>query len=519
MFMSDDEPKDEPTDNSEQQADEQATDSDQAAGQAEEQPADSDQPSEQTEEQPTDSDQAAEQSEEQPADSDQPSEQAREQVADSDQPSTSGSMDDTDAFAEGDASTGGESGSSTTNVSVSTKSAGTAMSPFPAAPFPDLVRDAGKLKDAFTAAKSEVKADPSLMGGLVDVDGKPLDVEKIPMAIASLNLDGTTSVIGQHDVTEMFFSGSLLKIAAMYAAFQLRHAVNDLAATLDPNLSIPDFFKKVRDTFDPQIKNAVKLLTDRGFHQVPKYETIFTPTLGGDGKYTVAFRSDANPKFDFQHHLQEMVVNSHNPSAGLVIQSLGYNLINGVLEKGGFFRNNSTGMWLAGDYLPNPIPNTDFDEFVEERALGLVGGNVVTINSLNDGPVKQITTCIDPVKMFVLLANEELVSNPHDSDDTANAEMLKMTADAVTGAGAPSRFTRAVPLPAFTVLNCKIGLGELKGGGVCPDFRCVTSEVSILQHTSGHQFVTMFQNINVAGERHFHMIAEIFQRTMDKFLA
>jgi hypothetical protein len=357
------------------------------------------------------------------------------------------------------------------------------------------------------------------VGGLVDVDGNPLDVEKIPMAIASLNLDGTTSVIGQHDVTEMFFSGSLLKIAAMYAAFQLRHAVNDLAATLDPNLSIPDFFKKVRATFDPQIKNAVKLLTDRGFHQVPKYETIFTPTLGGDGKFTVAFRSDADPKFDFQHHLQEMVVNSHNPSAGLVIQSLGYNLINGVLENGGFFRNNSTGIWLAGDYLPNPVPNTTFSEFVEERALGLVGGNVVTIASLNDGQVKQVTTCIDPVKMFVLLANEELVSNQHDSDDTANADMLTMTADAVTGTGAPSRFTRAAPLPAFTVLNCKIGLGELKGGGVCPTFRCVTSEVSILQHTSGRQFVTMFQNINVAGARHFHMIAEIFQRTMDKFLS
>jgi len=49
----------------------------------------------------------------------------------------------------------------------------------------------------------------------------------------------------------------------MYAAFQLRHAVNDLAGALDPNLSIPDFFNKVRATFDPQIKNAVKLLTDR----------------------------------------------------------------------------------------------------------------------------------------------------------------------------------------------------------------------------------------------------------------
>ena len=524
--MSDDEPNEQSSGDSKQSdeqplAGEQSQESEaseQSAEQSDGQPTETDQVTEQAEEHPIDSDQAADQAQEGATDSDPTAEQP-EESAETDQAASSAIVDDTVAFAEGDASTGGGSGTGATNGSVSSKRAGTAMSPFPAAPFPDLVRDAGKLKDAFTAAKGEVKADPSLMGGLVDVDGKPLDVEKIPMAIASLNLDGTTSVIGQHDVTEMFFSGSLLKIAAMYAAFQLRHAVNDLAATLAANLSIPDFFKKVRDTFDPQIKNAVKLLTDRGFHQVPKYETIFTPTLGGDGTYTVAFRSDTNSKFDFQHHLQEMVVNSHNPSAGLVIQALGYNLINGVLEKGGFFRNNSTGMWLAGDYLPNPIPNTDFDEFVEERALGLVGGNVVTINSLNDGPVKQVATCIDPVKMFLLLANEELVSNAHESDDTANAEMLKMTADAVTGAGAPSRFARAVPLPAFTVLNCKIGLGELKGGGVCPGFRCVTSEVSILQHTSGHQFVTMFQNINVAGGRHFHMIAEIFQRTMDKFLA
>jgi hypothetical protein len=511
------------------QSEEQPTDSNQPAQQAEEQPADSDQPAEQSEgqpaeseqaaDQPADTDQATEQPQEQGTDSDQAAEQVEEQPADSNQPTASGSTESTVAFAGGDTSSGAGSGSGATNVGASSKSAGTVMSPFPAAQFPDLVRDTGKLKAAFTAAKGEVKADPSLVGGLVDVDGNPLDVDKIPMAIASLNLDGTTSVIGQHDVTEMFFSGSLLKIAAMYAAFQLRHAVNDLAGTLDPNLPISDFFTKVRATFDLQIKNAVKLLSDRGFHQVPKYETIFTPTLGGDGKYMVAFRSDADPKFDFQHHLQEMIVNSHNPSAGLVIQSLGYNLINGVLEKGGFFRNNSTGIWLAGDYLPNPVPNTTFPEFVEERALGLVGGNVVTIASLNDGPVKQVTTCIDPVKMFVLLANEELVSNPHDSDDTANADMLKMTADAVTGAGAPSRFTRAAPLPAFTVLNCKIGLGELKGGGVCPTFRCVTSEVSILQHTSGRQFVTMFQNINVAGARHFHMIAEIFQRTMDKFLS
>jgi hypothetical protein len=84
MSMSD-EPKDESTDDSEQQADEQATDSDQSAGQAEEQPAESDQQAEQAEEQPAGSDQSAEPSEEQPSEGDQPADQAGDQPAESDQ--------------------------------------------------------------------------------------------------------------------------------------------------------------------------------------------------------------------------------------------------------------------------------------------------------------------------------------------------------------------------------------------------------------------------------------------------
>ena len=137
--MSDDEPKDESTDESEQQSDEQPADSDQPSAQsddasadsdqpadqsdeqpaeeadqpeqqAEDQTAESDQPAEQTEEQPADSDQPTEQTEEQPGEGDQASAQAEEQPADSDQPTTSGSADDTVAFAGGDTSRGGGGG-------------------------------------------------------------------------------------------------------------------------------------------------------------------------------------------------------------------------------------------------------------------------------------------------------------------------------------------------------------------------------------------------------------------------
>jgi len=144
--MSDDEPKDESTEDSEQQTDEQPTGSDQPAEQSDDAPADSDQPAaqseeqpaeetdqavDQSEEQPTDSDQPAEQAEDQPADSDQPTEQsdeqpaedqpsdqAEEQPADSDQPATGASADDTLTFAGGAAAPAGGGGSGATKVST-----------------------------------------------------------------------------------------------------------------------------------------------------------------------------------------------------------------------------------------------------------------------------------------------------------------------------------------------------------------------------------------------------------------
>jgi hypothetical protein len=79
----DDEPKDEPTDDSEQQVEEQPADSEQST----EQPAESEQPSDQAEEQPVDTDQAVDQSEEQTAESDQAAGQSDEQaINESDQP-------------------------------------------------------------------------------------------------------------------------------------------------------------------------------------------------------------------------------------------------------------------------------------------------------------------------------------------------------------------------------------------------------------------------------------------------
>lgn len=111
--MSDDEPKDESTDDSEQQpaegdqpsAEEQPAEQvDDSTEQAEEQPSESDQSAQQAEEPAVADDQAAEPSQEQPADSDQPTDQADEQAADSDQTSDQSG----DPTREGDGGSGSE---------------------------------------------------------------------------------------------------------------------------------------------------------------------------------------------------------------------------------------------------------------------------------------------------------------------------------------------------------------------------------------------------------------------------
>jgi hypothetical protein len=93
-----------------ERSDEQPTGSDQAVEPSEEKPPDSGQPSGQSDEQPAESDQPAEQAKEQPSDSDQPAEPSEGQLAESDQSAPAADTDNVLAFAGGEASPGGGAG-------------------------------------------------------------------------------------------------------------------------------------------------------------------------------------------------------------------------------------------------------------------------------------------------------------------------------------------------------------------------------------------------------------------------
>jgi len=185
------------------------------------------------------------------------------------------------------------------------------------------------------------------------------DVRTIPIAIMALDDGGSRPVAGQREF-EMFYSGSLLKVAAMYAAFQLRVAVNDLAATLDA--AVVDtpikLFRKISDTFDKQIDGSIpRIRAAPGVTpamRVPKYPTVFQAAKVGS-TWRLKF-NDTGPN-NFAIHLRKMIVGSNNESAGFCIRALGYSWINGVLQSAGFLGfgfPGSEGIWLAGDYAKQP---------------------------------------------------------------------------------------------------------------------------------------------------------------------
>src|SRR5262249_5058631 len=296
--------------------------------------------------QATDDDHTAEQAEEQPADSDQLAQQSAQESDDKSNTSdgdSEGAQQDFDAFsttklARAEAEGGGV-------AALGGGSGGTTLSPFPQK-LPDPLNVGSGFSNALQIALNHsIVGDGAADKGVIDdprFSGLP-DPRQIPITIVAL--DGSGQAAGQNEF-DMYYSGSLLKVAAMYAAHQLRIAVNDLAAALpiDPAsdaTATTNLFNTIRATFDNEIANKVTLLPaaiDRAL-RVPKYDTIFKATRPPGGRFTLEFTTGGHsadpehvPSDTFEPNLFDMIVGSHNASAGFCIRNLGYGWINGLLE-------------------------------------------------------------------------------------------------------------------------------------------------------------------------------------------
>lgn len=306
--------------------------------------------------------------------------------------------------------------------------------------------------------------DPSLQSALDRAMAANAGNTALAVAVVALNPDGSRPVAHVRG-DEVHYSASLIKIAAMYSAFELRRAMRDLAEELGDRTSPASFFKQAAAHFDPKIMAKVATIpalarVSKG-HAVPRYTTTFDLVKQGSVPgYLVNFSSK------FANHLNLMISISDNDSAGACVHGSGYGYLNGTLASAGFFDPGANrGIWLAGDYKDLHSP----DKYPAIR-----------IGCVNDGTTAQGATALQLVRMLTLLNDRTLVGA------LSSQEMLDLLA---TTLGTGEIFSTRADGLNFTAVCGKIGLGPLQTG------KQVLSEASILEHTSGRRFAVGWQNL------------------------
>ncbi len=226
--MSNNEPDEESTTDSQQESEQQPADSDQPSTQSDLAPADSDEPAERSEEQPAEqTDQFSEQADKQSAESDQPAEQAEEQPAEGDQ---SAQSEDKTVEEDGQKSdnTGAESDDSSDRVEQPVDESGSTQVAM-------TDTDGGVSMDAGKGGDDEIKISGSPFGGpydpgFVNAEAAFANCIKVPDSLTLALVDVTdpvAPVFAGIRAEDTVFIASMAKIAALYAAFELRKRLQD----------------------------------------------------------------------------------------------------------------------------------------------------------------------------------------------------------------------------------------------------------------------------------------------------
>ena len=383
--MSDEQSTDESAD-SQQESEQQPADNDQPATQSDEQPAEqNDQSAEQSEEQPEESDQAADGStkSEGGAESDSSSDKIEQPLDDSG--ATQVAMADTDGGVSMDAGTGGGD-----KIIIS-------GSPFGGPYDPGFV-------NAEAAFANCIKVPDSLTLALVDVTDPAAPV------FAGIRAEDTV------------FIASMAKIAALYAAFELRKRLQDAISGVPVTTPVPALIAQVKKTWQPLI-DAKKPKDAAAFAGFPNLTEIFDITAPG-ASWSVAFTTKGdintladkesaqwpllNGKFGFKELLMLMTSFSNNDAAARCITSLSYEYINAALVVAGLYENGKGGLWLAAPYPHKPGAALTENLWMPEP--------------LNKDPNAtrryQVSSAKAAAAMFTLLAQRNLV------DATSSDEML-----------------------------------------------------------------------------------------------
>jgi hypothetical protein len=286
---------------------------------------------------------------------------------------------------------------------------------------------------------------------------------------------------------EMHYSGSLLKIAAMYAAYDLRSSADELA-TAGGLTTWPQVEAALRATFDldivahtPTTISGSPLLFPEDKARKPNYAAMLR--VGGGADFVVNFTQAQLDAFE------NMMVQQDNPGATTTIRGLGFPYLAGKIADDGFIDSARNGVWLAGDYSGT--------------------GRAARVPCVNDVDTAQGTTARQLGSLMTLLAHAQMVGR------LSSREMKALMARA-------GNFFHQTQPPLwpldgrFVATHGKVGIGKLKTG------QAVFSEALIvLDSPRDLQFVVVYQNViqNSQTQRQLlEPVARLVEATITAFI-
>jgi len=324
------------------------------------------------------------------------------------------------------------------------------------------------LVSAYDNTKATIENVPDVIAGI------HLVTKKLAISIRAIFKDEHDKFYDEHaqipyDATQdpaapqlMHYSGSLVKVAAIYAALDLRATARQHAKTQ------PDFPKfPPNNAFLTSLDSIID--TSAALQRLKTFGKGLKPSL----KDIFIYDASTPDKVAFKDSFKNALINIfHNEDATIVVDALGYSFINVSLMKAGYFDESTlTGIWLAGDYS-------------KEHSLKSV--RVPSVNDIVPGGSAQNITTKEMSRMFYMLHTGQAYSHVTDEIERTKANngahaVIKDQISWLTPAGGIP-FT--VPVP-FTVHCTKVGIGAL--GPVDSPGAPVYSEGEILVWSDGSQ--------------------------------
>ena len=301
------------------------------------------------------------------------------------------------------------------------------------------------------------------------------DPDTRPMCGAIADLTGSRQLppFYAHNPVDMVYVGSLAKIYAMYAAFELRkrvqQQVNDM---IKLGLSTTNagwerhVFSALENAWRSTLRTAFPSLPEG----MPKFSEIFAVSSSGQVKFAESdppltdgdldFRPPnpapgkpaISPEFKqppgkFRDWMRLMLRWSNDKAASMCIRALGYPYINGVLSAAGFFNKSTrSGLWISGDYLGHDwLKANAAGQPLSPRWARLQGRKLTNFAG----------TAFQVARLLVLLAQHRLV------DPQSSSEMISIMTG-VKGIGSYIRgaLVHATPPRPYTAIASKIGCGD-----------------------------------------------------------